>query len=444
MSTKTSSDIKRLVESASKNRTKNSRASELAQKTMTEMGIKPRVRIRTLDDLKRFAETQGVDVPEEKKESLFRRGLDLISRPLYASAGAAKAIGTGENVLQETWKGLTGEEKETYADVIAAEGIDNKFIQGGLGFVLDIVMDPTTYLGGPAIKGAAKVSSGATKLGMKGVRKFDPRIASALEATGESVKDAFGYAFKEGYKTSAKLNKGGIAVKALTDDVAKHFNKLGVGVEDITKGFADDYKNLPKAQHEEFATTLLDARRRLTDIQKGVENEAFKEWGKLFPDVKVRSREKAANLLKNIEGNTVKQISSIRSRVDGIIKKEYDRSGQFIVSGEGGRLKKIDQLNEIVEGLKDELNNVQKFKKSVPEPRPGFSPEEMNAVHSRLITYEEERLSDVILSLTNKLNRAGKEGAKEVAEGAAKVVDKATSVDDILIESERSIKKITK
>ena len=106
---------------------------------------------------------------KKKKPSLFRRTIDLISRPLYASAGTAKALVKGENPFKEAWKGFKGEEKETYSDVLAEMGVKNKFIKGGLGFVLDVALDPTTYFGGTAVK-----------YGLKGVGKYASQENSFL------------------------------------------------------------------------------------------------------------------------------------------------------------------------------------------------------------------------------------------------------------------------
>ena len=81
--------------------------------------------ISTLEGLTSFAKSQGLEI-KEKKPSLFQRTVDIISRPLYASAGAAKAIikntnkdkTNNENILLEAWKGLSGQDKETYSDVL--------------------------------------------------------------------------------------------------------------------------------------------------------------------------------------------------------------------------------------------------------------------------------------------------------------------------------------
>ena len=199
------------------------------KKRETDIKKKSSVDLSDIDQLKTFAESKGLEV-KEKKPSLFFRAMDAISRPLYASAGAAKAItkrvktGTWEeNPLIEAWKGLKGEDKETYSDVLEEAGVENKWVRGGAGFALDIALDPTTYLGGTLAKGAGKTAKITSRIGLKGLAKVSPRKARALTAVGTSLKEALGHAFVYGFGTS----------RGLSDDVARYFNKLGIGKDKI-------------------------------------------------------------------------------------------------------------------------------------------------------------------------------------------------------------------
>ena len=178
--------------------------------------------ITELEDLRRVAAEKGFEV-KEKKPSLFARAVDVISRPLYASAGAAKAVIKKEDVFEEAKKGLYGIEKETYSDVLAETGIKNKYIRGGVGFALDVALDPLTYMGGAIFKTGFKTAKAVSKTGFKVVEKAAPESALHLEAAGRSLADAFGTAFKYGYKTT-----GGVA-----DDVAIAMNRMGIAKEDI-------------------------------------------------------------------------------------------------------------------------------------------------------------------------------------------------------------------
>ena len=183
--------------------------------------------------LKSYAESRGLKV-KEKKRSLLMRGLDLLSRPLYATAGAVKAIVKGdENPLEEAWKGLTGKEKDTYSDVLREAGVENKWVRGGVGFVLDVVADPATYLMGPAFKAASKLAKVGGKGAISAAKKASPARVQALEVVGKTVKDAFGNAFKYGYGTSKLTDDAGKIIGGISDDVAKHYNKLGMRSQEI-------------------------------------------------------------------------------------------------------------------------------------------------------------------------------------------------------------------
>ena len=215
----------------------------------------------SIEDLKAFAESKGFDV-KKKKTSLFRRTLDIISRPLYTSAGAAKAIvknldkdqTNNENILEEAWKGLSGKEKETYSDVLGELGVENKYIKGGFGFVLDVALDPTTYFGGALIKGVGKAVKGTATVGMTGLSKAAPDTARYLTAAGNNLKDAFGTAFKFGYGTTKKLDKAGKVVGGVADDLMRGVNKLGIVKEEIgKKGIAFQKSLLKKYSKKEIA-----------------------------------------------------------------------------------------------------------------------------------------------------------------------------------------------
>jgi hypothetical protein len=85
--------------------------------------------------------------------------LDVLSTPLYATAGAAKALVTrfdddvanDENPLKEFWKGLSWQEKEDYYDVLKTAGVENKYVRGIVGTAMNIFLDPTNYMSGAGL-----------------------------------------------------------------------------------------------------------------------------------------------------------------------------------------------------------------------------------------------------------------------------------------------------
>lgn len=99
--------------------------------------------------------------------SWFEKTLDVLSRPTYASANAAKALLTGRNPFEAALKGLTGEQRTTYSDVLGVVGMDKGLARSVLGFAGDVLLDPTTYLtfgAGAAGKGAQVTLKGAKQV----------------------------------------------------------------------------------------------------------------------------------------------------------------------------------------------------------------------------------------------------------------------------------------
>lgn len=202
-------------------------ASKVAQSTTRKT-----LDLDKLEDLQSYAQTKGYKV-EKNKPSLFRRTIDFISRPLYASAGAAKAVVKGENVLKEAYKGISGQEKETYSDVLGELGVQNKWIKGGVGFALDVALDPTTYFGGSLIKGASKVVGKGLGVAGKGFAKVAPESAEAFVQAGQKIKEGVGSAFSVySGKTRdlvdssfVQLNKLAKAKENVIDDIVGRFGK---------------------------------------------------------------------------------------------------------------------------------------------------------------------------------------------------------------------------
>ena len=261
-------------------------ASEVIKnKRKKSISISNRPDVSTVEGLTSYAESKGYKI-KKKKPNIFLRTMDYLSRPMYASAGAAKALVKGdENPLFEAWKGLKGEEKETYSDVLKEAGVENKVARGIVGFGLDVALDPTTYLGGFAIKGALKTTKLAGAGAMAATKTFNPRLAKAISVTGKSLKDALGEGFVHAYKVTPEI----------ADDVNRYYNKIGIAKEDTIKKFHNVFEALPKEQHKQFAETLLDFRKQLPKmmkkgkITKGLSAErivAKKELNKLTPKFK--------------------------------------------------------------------------------------------------------------------------------------------------------------
>ena len=204
---------------------------------------------QNLSDYEALADKYGIKKKPSLIKSAFTKTLDLMQRFNYASAGAAKAIikpELNENPLQEAWKGLSGQEKETYSDVLKEVGVENKYVRGITGFALDVALDPMTYMGGFITKGVGKVLKGTAKVGAKALSVASPKTYKRLSTTATILKDALGESFVPAYKVT-----GGIA-----DNVGTAMNKLGLAKSDIVENFS---KSFGKKFNKYSTDNIIDA-----------------------------------------------------------------------------------------------------------------------------------------------------------------------------------------
>lgn len=126
--------------------------------------------------------------------------LDKVERPLYGIENAVKydikdikkkGIGAFPSVFasatgfdSDFWRGFSGKEKVSGADVVKEAGIKNKYAKGILGFGLDVGLDPLTYIpAGTFAKGAALGLRGAKlEKAALGVEKGQQAIEKAQHA----------------------------------------------------------------------------------------------------------------------------------------------------------------------------------------------------------------------------------------------------------------------
>ncbi len=130
---------------------------------------------------------------EDSNPSLMGRIFDVLSRGNYASANFFKeSFKKGEPDLKAAWEGLTGEKKTTFSDVLGDAGIENKALKAGLGLVMDIGLDPTTYIPVAGLARAAKRLRGGEEA-TKAITDLEKPLGQKLLDSGEPVHpEAFG------------------------------------------------------------------------------------------------------------------------------------------------------------------------------------------------------------------------------------------------------------
>lgn len=184
-------------------------------------------------------------------------------------AGIAKYVeGIGKGVSSA----ITGKDYEGtrrgFKEVAKAMGIENKIAQFGIGFLGDVFLDPTTYLGAALAKGVIAGARGTTNIGLKAMGKIAPQAETGTRLIGQGIKGAFGKAFKYGHGTSEGLVTKVSSIEGKLSEAQKglaasNLARLGTGV-------------LSKSQSEELVEKLLAGKRAEYALK-----ETTKEAGEL-------------------------------------------------------------------------------------------------------------------------------------------------------------------
>lgn len=102
----------------------------------------------------------GANKTADNEPSLMGRIFDILSRPNYAVANFFKEASEGNPNIESIWEGLSGKEKTTFKDVLSQAGTDD--VTAGVGgFLLDVGLDPLTYVSGAGIAKAVKGIKGS-------------------------------------------------------------------------------------------------------------------------------------------------------------------------------------------------------------------------------------------------------------------------------------------
>jgi hypothetical protein len=194
--------------------------------------------------------------------------------------GAIKGVGEyAKNIAQGIGSAVTGKDYEgkrrTFADVAEEMGVENKIAKFGIGFIGDVVLDPSTYFGGAIAKGVLKGASVATKVGLKTVGKIAPEAEQGLKLVGTGLQDAVGRAFQYGYKTSKGAKEDVLTFlskeqKAKLGLASSNLDRLGTGI-------------LSPAQREELALKMI-AGKRAEFAARNATADQFKSISKELPE----------------------------------------------------------------------------------------------------------------------------------------------------------------
>lgn len=229
--------------------------------------------------------------------SLVGRIFDVLSRGNYAVAEFAREWAqTGDPNLSAAWEGVTGRKKTTWKDALKEMGMEDKDDQAAIGFFLDVVADPLTYIpvaglvnkGSRLFKGSEAVSNAAS------VEKATEKpLGQQILDKGEAVRpESFGLPERAAQPVPVALTRSGQPSASLTAPMKTQLENQ--------KGFTQSQLqlDLPGIPPKLDTSTAKVAEEAITPVGKEVPGQqAFR-----FPGFSVaKEKSKAAEVTKLIE-----------------------------------------------------------------------------------------------------------------------------------------------
>lgn len=209
-------------------------------------------------------EADRIETGKPKLSALQRlsKGLSAFNPAEAILTGQEKGLGAGlyeypKRIIQGIGSAITGTDyggtQRSFKDVAEKAGIENGIAKFGIGFVGDVLLDPTTYFGGAIARGVGKVASVTGSTVLKGIGRVAPQTEAGLRLAGEGLGDALGSAFKFGYKAS-----GGARTKLLTFRSKRERDVLNLVTENMARLGTN---TLTKEQQKQVVLKLIAGKR---------------------------------------------------------------------------------------------------------------------------------------------------------------------------------------
>jgi hypothetical protein len=284
-----------------------------------------------LGGLQQQAETLGLGKEAAKivdttpKLSVLQRlgkGLSAFNPAQAILTGMEKGVGAGlleypKSILKGVGSAITGTDYETdrkyFSDIAEKAGIENKIAKFGIGFIGDVLLDPTTYFGGAIAKGIGAVAKGTGSIALKGVGKVAPTTEAGLRMAGTGLQDALGKAFQYGYKTTKGAKEDVLTFlskeqQAKLGIASSNLDRLGTGI-------------LNKTQREELALKMIAGKRA---------EFVGREAGKSSEELTTLARQAAETTDPIVKKTIEAQIARSKKFAEGITANPYETYFPFI------------------------------------------------------------------------------------------------------------------
>lgn len=235
--------------------------------------------------------------------------LEVIDRPRQVVANVLSSLGKNDkrNALEAAWQGLSGQKKLSTKEALQNLMGDKNFLEipEGEGFAdeignfvvdvgLDIISDPTTYIGAGVIK------EGLEQVG-KGVAKVSGSLLDAAKA-------------------STKLKPAAEAVEGFVKKTAKYLDDVGY-LFNATKGLTDDQIRAIKKISSEAGETAENLKRALNDVTDILKKSGVKNADKIASEI----IQKGGQFIQDASGKGWRVVTSEGKIVfDDIMRQFYD------------------------------------------------------------------------------------------------------------------------
>ena len=358
-----------------------------SQSGLAGLASKPssRTDLSTVDGLSERANEVGLGkeasaiTSESSKLSFFQRlgaGLDAFNPAEAILTGTEKGVASGvgkyaTGIIKGIGSAITGTdyqgEKRHFSDVVEKLGIENSVAKFGLGFIGDVLLDPSTYFGGAIAKGLTTVAGKASGAVLKGIGKVAPEVETGLKMAGTGLQDAVGRAFEYGYKST----------KGAKEDILSFLSKeqqarLGLASSNLDRlgtGILDD------AQREELALRMIAGKRAEFETRNAIADDFFALSDNLPEDIQKKVLEFSFlkdSVVNNPARNLIKHTNKRTGELPEVLGKGrsiFGKKGDDIVTelgyedSESARRAVEDYLvqSKKLKTLGDEIKNAKSY-----------------------------------------------------------------------------------
>lgn len=231
--------------------------------------------------------------------------------------GGAGLLEYGKGIVTGVGSAITGTDYEknrrTFSAVVEKLGVENRIAKFGIGFLGDVLLDPTTYFGGAIAKGLGTVAKGIGGTALRTVGRVAPEVETGLKIAGTGLQDALGRAFQYSYKATKGAKEDVLTFlskeqRAKLGLAASNLDRLGTGV-------------LTQAQREELALKMISGKRaefeaRALSVSDDIASQT--------------AREVAASLDPKVQQIIESQIARSKKFAEGITDNPYEVYFPFI------------------------------------------------------------------------------------------------------------------